>query len=116
MRRFQICSVLNETDDEIKYALTPAPGGPGRDNDSSSNDDRNNGDSDSNDESHDSSGSNNNDDEGNDANNDNGDGQDTSSSEGEDETEDGFEQTNPLREQIRESVSGALSASGIAVP
>jgi hypothetical protein len=54
MRRFQICSVINETDGEIKYALTPALGGPGSDNDSSSNDDRNNGDSDSNDESHDS--------------------------------------------------------------
>ena len=38
------------------------------------------------------------------------------SSEEEDETEDNFEQTNPLLEQIRENVSGALSATGIAVP
>ena len=37
-------------------------------------------------------------------------------SEEEDETEDNFEQTNPLLEQIRESVSGALSANGIAIP
>ncbi|MFZ0554386.1 MAG: hypothetical protein WAM26_03750 [Nitrososphaeraceae archaeon] len=42
--------------------------------------------------------------------------EDTTSSEEEDETEDDFEQTNPLLEQIRESVSGALSATGIAVP
>jgi hypothetical protein len=41
--------------------------------------------------------------------------QDATSSE-DDETEDDFEQTNPLLEQIRESVSGALSATGIAVP
>ena len=42
--------------------------------------------------------------------------EDTTSSEEEDETEDDFEQTNQLVEQIRESVSGALSATGIAVP
>ena len=42
--------------------------------------------------------------------------EDTTSSEEEDETEDDFEQTNPLLEQIRESVSGTLSATGIAVP
>ena len=38
---------------------------------------------------------------------------DTSSSE--EEAEDDFEQTNPLLEQIRNNVNGALSASGIAV-
>jgi hypothetical protein len=32
------------------------------------------------------------------------------------ETEDDFEQTNPLLEQIRNNVNGALSAAGIAVP
>ena len=37
-------------------------------------------------------------------------------SEEEEETEDDFEQTNPLLEQIREGVSGALSANGMAVP
>ena len=47
--------------------------------------------------------------------------QDTSSSDGDDseeesEMEDDFEQTNPLLEQIRNYVNGALSASGIAVP
>ena len=34
----------------------------------------------------------------------------------EDETEDDFEQTNPLLEQIRKSVRGALSGTGMAVP
>ncbi len=43
--------------------------------------------------------------------------QDTLSSEEEEsEMEDDFEQTNPLLEQIRNYVNGALSASGIAVP
>ena len=42
--------------------------------------------------------------------------EDTTSSEEEDGTEDNFEQTNPILEQIRESVSGALSANGIAIP
>ena len=42
--------------------------------------------------------------------------QDTSTSDDEDETEDDFEQTNPLLEQIRMSVSGALSATGISGP
>ena len=42
--------------------------------------------------------------------------EDTISSEEEDETEDDFVQINPLLEQIRESVSGVLSANEIAVP
>jgi hypothetical protein len=50
--------------------------------------------------------------------------QDTTSNDGDDsdsqtledeETEDEYEQTNPLRDQIRNNVNGALSASGIAV-
>ncbi len=44
------------------------------------------------------------------------DSRDTSSNDEEEETEDNFEQTNPLRNQIRNAVIGALSASGIAVP
>ena len=39
--------------------------------------------------------------------------QDTTSSEEEDEPEDDSEHTNPLLEQIRKSVSGALSATGM---
>ena len=42
--------------------------------------------------------------------------EDTTSSEEEDGTENDTEQTNPLLEQIRESISGVLSANGIAVP
>ena len=40
----------------------------------------------------------------------------SSEEEEEEETEDDFEQANPLLEQIRGSVSGALSATRIAVP
>jgi hypothetical protein len=47
---------------------------------------------------------------------DDGDSPDTSSSEEEDDTEDDSEQTNPLLEQIRNSVNGALSASGMPGP
>ena len=41
--------------------------------------------------------------------------QDASSSEEEDDTEDDFKQTNPLMEQIRNNVNGALSATGITI-
>ena len=44
------------------------------------------------------------------------DSRDTSSNDEEEETEDNFEQTDPLRNQIRNAVIGVLSASGIAVP
>jgi cytoskeletal protein RodZ len=40
----------------------------------------------------------------------------TSSEDEEDETEDDSEQTNPLLEEIRKSVSGALSATGMPGP
>jgi hypothetical protein len=46
---------------------------------------------------------------------DDGDVEETSSSE-EEEAEDDFEQTNPLLEQIRESVSRSLSATGMNIP
>ena len=68
--------------------------------------------SDNDDDNNDSNGSSDDDGKGNDIGDDGSDSQDTSS-EKEDETEYGFKQTNPLREQIRGSVSGALSASGI---
>ena len=101
--------------------ITPAPETSDSDDDSSSS-------SDSNDESagpsddDDSNADNNNDlqdtsstDDG-DSSSDDGDSQDTSSSEEEDDTEDDSEPTNPLLEQIRNSVNGALSASGMPGP
>jgi hypothetical protein len=48
-------------------------------------------------------------------NGDNGDSQQDATM-SEDETEDDYEQTNTLLEQIRNNINGALSASGIAVP
>ena len=52
-----------------------------------------------------------------DSGNDSGSQQDISSSnEKEAETEDNFEQTNPLLEQIRNTVNGTLFASGMVVP
>ena len=92
-------------------AIVPAHKPSDSDNDSSS------GDGDSNDSNNESSGSSGSD---NAENNDDGDDsdskQDKSSNEDEDETEDEFEKTNPLRDQIRNKVNEALSASGIAVP
>ena len=41
---------------------------------------------------------------------------DSDSQEETDETEDDFEQTSPLLQQIRARVSGALSAIGMSVP
>lgn len=90
--------------------ITPAPQPSGGDDDESSDDDNNN--NDSNDESSNSSGSDNDDSSGDE----NDSQQDTSSSEDEDETEVDFDQTNPLLEQIRNKVYGALSSAGIPVP
>ncbi len=103
-------------------SITPAPELAGSsDDDSTSNDNDND---DNNNESNGSSyyNGNDNDSSSEDSNNDN-DGndedsdsqQDTLSSE-EDETEDEFEQTNPLLEQIRNSVRGALSGTGMVIP
>jgi len=82
--------------------ITPAPQPSGGDDDDSSGDDNNNN-NDSNDESSNSSGS----------GNDDGDSDDSDSSS---EDEDDFDQTNPLLEQIRNRVYGALSSAGIPVP
>lgn len=99
-------------------SITPAPELAGSsDDDSTSNDNDNNesnGSSDDNGNDNDSSSEySNNDNDGNDVDSDSQ--QDTLSSE-EDETEDEFEQTNPLLEQIRNSVKGALSGTGMAIP
>ena len=89
------------------------------DESSSSGDDNDNNDDSNDDESSGISGSNDNGDNGDsqDTSDDDGsDSRDTSSNDEEEETEDNFEQTDPLRNQIRNAVIGALSASGIAVP
>ena len=89
------------------------------DESSSSGDDNDNNDDSNDDESSGISGSNDNGDNGGsqDTSDDDGsDSRDTPSNEEEEETEDNFEQTDPLRNQIRNAVIGALSASGIAVP
>jgi hypothetical protein len=80
--------------------ITPAPQPSGGDDDESSNGNNN-------DESSNSSGSDNDADDSS-----SGDGSDTSSSEDEDD----LDQTNPLLEQIRNRVYGALSSDGIPVP
>jgi cytoskeletal protein RodZ len=87
--------------------ITPAQGASDSEDESSSSDD-----SDNNDESDSSSGSD------VDSNTDDSDsGQDTSSIEEDDDgIEEDSEQTNPLLDQIRNQVNGALSASGIPVP
>ena len=104
---------------------TPATPASGNNDDSSSSDDNNSNNDDSNDETSSSSGSADDDNNSEDSDSqqdaissdgDSSGSEDTTSSEEEDETEDDFEQTNPLLEQIRESVSGTLSATGIAVP
>ncbi len=85
-------------------SITPAPELSGStDDDSSSSEDNDN---------NESTGTSGSDDDGN---SNGGDSQDTSSSE-EDETEDDSEQTNPLLEEIRNRVSGALSGSGMPGP
>ena len=95
---------LGNTED-IAPAITPVS----QSDDSSSSDDSN----DSNDSNGESSGSSGSD---NDENSDDRDSeQDTSPSKEEDATEDEYEQTNPLRDQIRNRVNEALSASGIPV-
>ena len=104
----------NSTSTLNSAPITPAPGASESEDESSSNDD-----SDNNDESASSSGSD------ADSNTDDSDSeQDTSSSDGGDvediaaneEIEEDSEQTNPLLDQIRNKVNGALSASGIPVP
>jgi cytoskeletal protein RodZ len=86
--------------------ITPAQGASDSEDESSSSDD-----SDNNDESDSSSGSD------VDSNTDDSDsGQDTSSIEEDDDgIEEDSEQTNPLLDQIRNKVNGALSASGIPI-
>ena len=97
--------------------ITPAPGTSDSGGELSSDDD-----SDNNDSNGESSGSSGSDDDGDNSSDDSSDSQqDATSSEDEEEEEengmeDDFEQTNPLLEQIRNNVNGALSASGIAVP
>jgi cytoskeletal protein RodZ len=97
--------------DSTSTPITPTPNTSDNDDDSSSSDDNNS----NNDESSSSSGSADDDNNSEDSDGDSSGSEDATSSE-EEETEDDFEQTNPLLEQIRESVSGALSATGMAVP
>jgi hypothetical protein len=92
-------------------SITPAPELSSSNDDESSSNEVNDSDNDENNESTGSGSSGSDDDDGN---GDDGDSQDASLSAEEDETEDDFEQTNPLLEQIRNNVNGALSASGIA--
>lgn len=87
-------STSNDNDNDDNNESYGSSDDNGNDNDSSS--EENNDDNDGNDEDSDSQ-------------------QDTLSSE-EEETEDEFEQTNPLLEQIRNSVRGALSGTGMVVP
>lgn len=102
-------------------SITPAPELAGsNDDDSTSNDNDNDdnnesyGSSDDNGNDNDSSSEENNDD--NDGNDEDSDSQQDTLSSEEEETEDEFEQTNPLLEQIRNSVRGALSGTGMVVP
>jgi cytoskeletal protein RodZ len=92
-------------------SITPAPelSGSNEDDSSSSEDNDNN-----NDENNESTGLSGTDDD--DGNSNGGDSEDTTSSEEEDETEDDSEQTNPLLEEIRNRVNGALSATGMPGP
>ncbi len=93
-------------------SITPAPELSGSNDDESTASEDNDSDNEENNESTGSSGSDDNDDNSNDS-----DAQDTTSSEEEeDETEDGSEQTNPLLEEIRNRVNGALSATGMPGP
>jgi cytoskeletal protein RodZ len=97
----------NSTSTLNNAPITPAPGASDNEDESSSNDD-----SDNIDESDSSSGS-----DVDSSTDDSDSGQDTSSiEEDDDESEDDSEQTNPLLDQIRNKVNGALSASGIPVP
>ena len=109
--------------DSTSTPTTPAIEPSGNDDESSSSDDSDNtngnGDDDSGDDSDSQQDTSSSDDD--DSGDDSGDGsdspQDTSSSDEEEaETEDNSEQTNPLLEQIRNTVNGTLFASGIVVP
>ncbi|MGH9978278.1 MAG: hypothetical protein ACRD8Z_20970, partial [Nitrososphaeraceae archaeon] len=98
----------NSTSTLDSTPITPAPkssesgdGGSSSNNDDGNNDNNENG----NNESSGSSGS----------DDDDSDSQDDTSSSEEEEAEDDTEQTNPLLDQIRNNVNGALSASGIPV-
>ena len=98
---------------------TPAIEPSGNDDESSSSDDSDNtngnGDDDSGDDSDSQQDTSSSDDD--DSGDDSDSQQDTSSSDEEEaETEDNSEQTNPLLEQIRNTVNGTLFASGIVVP
>ncbi len=87
--------------DSTSTPTTPAIKPSGNDGESSSSDDSDNTNGNGDDDSGDDSDSQ----------------QDTSSSDEEEvETEDNFEQTNPLLEQIRNTVNGTLFASGIVDP
>ena len=87
--------------DSTSTPTTPAIEPSGNDDESSSSDDSDNTNGNGDDDSGDDSDSQ----------------QDTSSSDEEEaETEDNSEQTNPLLEQIRNTVNGTLFASGIVVP
>jgi cytoskeletal protein RodZ len=94
-------------------SITPAPELSGSNEDDSSSSE----DNDSNNESTDSSSEDDTDSQDATSSEDDTDSQDAISSEDEeDETEDDSEQTNPLLEEIRKSVSGALSATGMPGP
>jgi hypothetical protein len=106
-------------------SITPAPELSGSNDDESTSSEDNDSDNEENNESTGSSGSDDNDDNSNDSDSqdttsseeEDSDSQDTTSSEEEeDETEDGSEQTNPLLEEIRNRVNGALSATGMPGP
>ena len=89
-------------------SITPAPKLSGSNDDDSLSNEDNDSDNDENNESTGSSGSGDNDGDDSDS--------DTISSDEEDDKEDNAEQTNPLLEEIRNRVNGALSASGMPGP
>jgi hypothetical protein len=98
-------TTIDESQSSVFAQITPAPEKFGSTNDGeSSNDSDTDTDTSNDDESAGSSGSSDDDDDSD---------LDASSNE---EEEDDFEQTNPLLEQIRNNVFGALSASGIPMP
>ena len=113
-----ILTTIDLSQNSVFAQITPAPEKFGSNGDeSSSSDDGDSG----NDGNNESTGSSDSIDDGNGdspdtSSSDDGDSPDTSSSEEEDDTEDDSEQTNPLLEQIRNSVNGALSASGMPGP
>jgi len=95
---------IDEGQSSVFAQITPAPEKFGSTDDGESSNDSDTDTDTSNDESAGSSGSSDDDSD-----------LDASSTE-EEEEEDDFEQTNPLLEQIRNNVFGALSASGIPMP